>query len=101
MAAQLAQSMQENLTNSVYSTSTPSFNGLNFDAETIKTACNDCYTDHLAGNKAITNDCFICAEFTPKIETNEIPFIDFLGIVIIFAMAFYVFKLLFIDIWRN
>lgn len=93
--------MQDNLVNSIYTTSTNSFTGLNFDAIIIQTACNDCYADHLAGNKELTNDCFMCAEFTPKNEIKEMPILDFLGITIIFAVSLLVFKILLIDIWKN
>jgi len=31
----------------------------------------------------------------------EIPFLDFLTVAIIFLIAFFVFKLTFLDIWRD
>lgn len=97
--------MNENLNNSIYQTGTTTrdFIGLNFDDEIIQLACNDCYVDYLSGNKEITNGCFMCAEFTPKIEQTkkEMPFLDFLTVATIFIVAFCVFKLTLIDIWKD
>lgn len=93
--------MSVNLVNSVNSTSTFDFTGLNFDSDDVKIACNECYADYQSGNYALTSKCFACAEFTPHITEKEAPFLDFITIAIILFIAFLFFKLTFKDIWTD
>jgi len=93
--------MTENLINSIYSTSTPNYSGLNFNNDAIITACNECYADRMLGNKVLTNDCFICANFLPKNEVKEVPIFDFLAITLALAVGLYCFKIFFVDIWMD
>lgn len=77
----------------IYSTSSPSFKGLDFTEYEIQEACNICYADHLNGARTLTSECFICGQFTDRVETKEIPFLNYFLVysVLYFTIIFLAF----------